>query len=258
MTLDAVTGLYYSRNRNYSPSLGRWINQDPAGYINGANTYQFVMGNPTTLVDPFGLSPPFGESQMNTLAGDIEAQLASEGPATPGNFNGWTPRNAAMYVAYEMEVKGAASQMYDLGKGLLTLPGEVEKELLEEMAAELKLRAKGLNDLIKEARKKHVAMDFYLGKWGRKSTCLTANIVIVYFPKTQKFIGSIYGNVGKLADAPSGVNGAPMLPGPGNPLHPFWYPFTGSVQGQPSGWPFITGWSITGIAPGSWRYNGNP
>ncbi len=55
MTLDPVTGLYYARNRNYSPTLGRWINQDPAGYINGANTYQFVMGNPVNRVDPWGL-----------------------------------------------------------------------------------------------------------------------------------------------------------------------------------------------------------
>ena len=44
-----------ARNRNYSPSLGRWINQDPAGYVNGANTYQFVMGNPVGNVDPSGL-----------------------------------------------------------------------------------------------------------------------------------------------------------------------------------------------------------
>jgi RHS repeat-associated protein len=56
MTLDSVTGLYYARNRNYSPSLGRWINQDPAGYINGANTYQFVMSNPVGNVDPMGLA----------------------------------------------------------------------------------------------------------------------------------------------------------------------------------------------------------
>ena len=44
-----------ARNRNYDPSLGRWINQDPVGYINGANTYQFVMGNPVNAVDPWGL-----------------------------------------------------------------------------------------------------------------------------------------------------------------------------------------------------------
>ncbi len=60
MTLDPVTGLYYARNRNYSPSLGRWINQDPLQYINGANTYQFVMSNPVGNVDPWGLAmiPP--------------------------------------------------------------------------------------------------------------------------------------------------------------------------------------------------------
>ncbi len=52
ITLDPVTGLYYARNRNYSPSLGRWINQGPLQYINGANTYQFVMGNPEGNVDP--------------------------------------------------------------------------------------------------------------------------------------------------------------------------------------------------------------
>ncbi|MGC8561543.1 MAG: RHS repeat-associated core domain-containing protein, partial [Phycisphaerae bacterium] len=54
MTLDSVTGLYYERNRNYSPSLGTWISQDPAGYINGANTYQFVMSNPVGKVDIWG------------------------------------------------------------------------------------------------------------------------------------------------------------------------------------------------------------
>jgi RHS repeat-associated protein len=55
MTLDPVTGLYYERNRNYSPSLGTWTSQDPAGYINGANTYQFVTGNPVGSVDTWGL-----------------------------------------------------------------------------------------------------------------------------------------------------------------------------------------------------------
>ena len=54
MTLDAVTGLYYARNRNYSPSLGVWISQDPLQYVNGANTYQFVESGPVGNVDPWG------------------------------------------------------------------------------------------------------------------------------------------------------------------------------------------------------------
>jgi RHS repeat-associated protein len=55
MALDAVTGLYYERNRDYSPTLGRWMEQDPAQYIDGANTYQFVMGNPIDRLDPSGM-----------------------------------------------------------------------------------------------------------------------------------------------------------------------------------------------------------
>ena len=55
MTLDAVTGLYYERFRNYSPTLGTWISQDPLSYVNGANTYQFVGGNPADSADPRGL-----------------------------------------------------------------------------------------------------------------------------------------------------------------------------------------------------------
>ena len=54
MTLDAVTGLYDERFRNYSPSLATWISQDPLSYVNGANTYQFVMSDPIGEVDPTG------------------------------------------------------------------------------------------------------------------------------------------------------------------------------------------------------------
>ena len=56
MTLDAVTGLYYQRERDYSPSLGRWMEQDPAQFINGANTYQFVDSSPVGKVDAEGLA----------------------------------------------------------------------------------------------------------------------------------------------------------------------------------------------------------
>ena len=46
MLQDPVTGLYYEQSRWYSPSLGTWMSQDPLQYINGANTYQFVIGDP--------------------------------------------------------------------------------------------------------------------------------------------------------------------------------------------------------------------
>ena len=54
MTLDAVTGLYDERFRGYSPSLSRWVEQDPAQCINGANTYQFFNSSPVGNVDAEG------------------------------------------------------------------------------------------------------------------------------------------------------------------------------------------------------------
>lgn len=82
MTLDPVTGLYYARNRNYSPTLGRWINQDPAGYINGANTYQFVMSDPVGNVDPVGLAEawkPLGPVTVMEMTWTIDESVKGNG-----------------------------------------------------------------------------------------------------------------------------------------------------------------------------------
>ena len=119
MTLDPVTGLYYTRNRNYDPSLGsvlrqepksrlsagvahREINQDPLQYINGANTYRFVMGNPVNATDPLGLelasqSGPWGvppiQQQPPTLSGLLQDAQAATADAWSGLSNGWNGFN---------------------------------------------------------------------------------------------------------------------------------------------------------------------
>ena len=45
-----------TRNYRSAPSLGRWMEQDPAQYINGADTYQFVDSSPVGNVDAAGSS----------------------------------------------------------------------------------------------------------------------------------------------------------------------------------------------------------
>ncbi|MBE7462590.1 MAG: hypothetical protein HS116_03750 [Planctomycetes bacterium] len=52
---DAESGLYQYRLRYYQPATGRFISQDPAGYVDGANLYGYVMGNPVGYTDPWGL-----------------------------------------------------------------------------------------------------------------------------------------------------------------------------------------------------------
>jgi len=52
---EILTGLYYFRNRDYSPTLGRWMVNDPVGMRDGTNLYLYEKANPVTFLDPFGL-----------------------------------------------------------------------------------------------------------------------------------------------------------------------------------------------------------
>ncbi len=52
---DAETGLMHNRNRTYSAELGRFLQRDPAGYVDGMNLYAYAGNNPLLFSDPYGL-----------------------------------------------------------------------------------------------------------------------------------------------------------------------------------------------------------
>ncbi|MDQ7211679.1 RHS repeat-associated core domain-containing protein [Serratia fonticola] len=54
---DAESGLYYNVNRYYDPGVGRYLTAEPVKLEGGLNSYQYVDGNPVSLIDPLGLSP---------------------------------------------------------------------------------------------------------------------------------------------------------------------------------------------------------
>lgn len=60
-------GLFFFGLRFYDPTLGRWLNPDPAGFADGANLYVFVQNSPLNRLDLFGLisEDPFGQVQIN-------------------------------------------------------------------------------------------------------------------------------------------------------------------------------------------------
>jgi RHS repeat-associated protein len=79
--LDAESGLYHFRARTYAPKLGRFIQRDPAGYVDGMDLYEYLRSSPTSKIDPFGLSEiPFADVQglvgryIDELA-DLEANI---------------------------------------------------------------------------------------------------------------------------------------------------------------------------------------
>jgi len=49
------TGLHYNWHRHYDPSLGRYTQPDPLGFVDGPSVYGYAGGNPLALVDPEGL-----------------------------------------------------------------------------------------------------------------------------------------------------------------------------------------------------------
>nr|WP_207866753.1 RHS repeat-associated core domain-containing protein [Pseudomonas sp. 58(2021)] len=76
-----VTGLYYYGARYYAPWLGRWVNADPAGDVDGLNRYAFVGNNPLRYFDNGGFNRTPAELkrtiiwQMQTLSA-VEQNMA--------------------------------------------------------------------------------------------------------------------------------------------------------------------------------------
>jgi len=52
-----TNGFCYMRARYYDPSVGRFISEDPLGFVGGTNLSAYATGNPITLVDPSGEFP---------------------------------------------------------------------------------------------------------------------------------------------------------------------------------------------------------
>ncbi|HRJ79811.1 MAG TPA: RHS repeat-associated core domain-containing protein, partial [Planctomycetota bacterium] len=52
---DAATGHLHFRHRDLDTLLGRWVQQDPAGYVDSNSLFEFVRSNPASSLDPSGL-----------------------------------------------------------------------------------------------------------------------------------------------------------------------------------------------------------
>jgi len=72
---DPETGLYYYRARYYDPKIGRFISEDPIGFLGGVNLYAYVDNRPTEMIDPLGWAgimvdpnTPMGQRMANMSA----------------------------------------------------------------------------------------------------------------------------------------------------------------------------------------------
>ena len=74
--LDPESGIYYYRNRYYSPTLGRFLQKDSLGYVDGMNMYEYVGSEPANALDPLGLSPLIYPVSLAATGGQNEKSPA--------------------------------------------------------------------------------------------------------------------------------------------------------------------------------------
>jgi RHS repeat-associated protein len=100
---DAESGLNYNMMRDYDPTLGRYIQNDPIGGNNGHNVYAYVKSNPMNFTDRQGLNPERSIENYNQLNTDANYYYTkySEMPDYKG-LDPWTfIRADSRYYFYE-------------------------------------------------------------------------------------------------------------------------------------------------------------
>jgi RHS repeat-associated protein len=112
-------GLHYNWHRHYDPSLGRYTQPDPLGFVDGPSVFGYAKGSPYSVVDPegrFGVVGALGAGGMNLIT-----QVGVNWYANGGNLTqavrcvNWT--NVAISSAFGFVGAGAL----DIVRGRATL-----------------------------------------------------------------------------------------------------------------------------------------
>ncbi|MDF0653133.1 MAG: RHS repeat-associated core domain-containing protein, partial [Nitrospira sp.] len=169
---DYATGFFHFRNRDYSPTLMRWVGMDPIGFEGGDSTlFRYEADNPVNRSDPSGLQSPFPHITPGYVAGEICKQKAN--PPRPKEcdtkFDSFIdehlksccpPDKLEKAKGVLKDMKAKASFSWPHTKGPLGKCGEwMDAYMNMVLGGDLKQRANEVSECIKGVDK--VTMDNY-------------------------------------------------------------------------------------------------
>ncbi|MEI8194631.1 MAG: RHS repeat-associated core domain-containing protein [Phycisphaerae bacterium] len=133
---DAATGLYNFRNRDYSPTLQRWMQQEPYGaaYIDGMNLYQSYVANPINRLDPHGTDEQSATGKAITKEAIKQSiEYLQSQPGEVGRL-GQLAGNTNNVIQDANRIQKVAGALYDLGTAIGTNDPEERKAALNRAA----------------------------------------------------------------------------------------------------------------------------
>lgn len=162
--IDAETGSYYNRARQYSSGWGRFWQADPIGHAGGMHLYAYVSNDPLNLSDPDGWAAEgfaagfretfIGDESLNFFSAFANGSTSFRIGASTGFIEGFVSRTAAeaaLYLAGEAWLRDAfgilpasnlLSSSEDLGGHLLARHvAQTEGQLAARLAAEPNIAA---------------------------------------------------------------------------------------------------------------------
>ena len=112
---DPATGWVYMRNRWYDPEMGRFVSQDPLGYVDGPAATAFAGNGPVNSTDPLGLYAEAGH-YYTILWVALQVGFSLD-EAQFMAFFAQVPDEVAEFDAIEMYVRAMSESLVDKGDG---------------------------------------------------------------------------------------------------------------------------------------------
>jgi RHS repeat-associated protein len=175
---DAISGLYNFRNRDYSPTLGRWLQVDQIGYTESENNlYREVGNNPIALLDPFGQDkhhwiPKDWKDQFDQLCGNFKLSINDfttliKGDMSTGTRHDWLHRVKDYNRIFKEQVLDKSIDCCDLLKNTRRLMNDLWAEMAK------RFKHKTIPDFVLEKyRTKTITTEFL--DFALKATCKPA------------------------------------------------------------------------------------